>query len=159
MFRSQLELIDRYDRPTVELYGVNALIDPGSVWLIIDSTPEAIKELFGGSGTGIMQEVQGIAAPKVPGEIYILEHFCMGDMVFKNFPAMVAPIADNEISMMIGCSMYGGGTRYTIDTEANTIVFEYPELFFAAKKPVIRRNGEWKRLDFINGNLVAYSAI
>ena len=82
----------------------------------------------------------------------------MGEMVFRNFPAIVAPIADPNIGIIIGSSLYSRGTKYTIDTENSVIIFEYPDIFFISGKPCIKRNGEWKYLDVKDDKLVALTA-
>ena len=143
----------RYDRPVIEIYGVNALIDPGSVFLIIDMDDAAIKKLFGGEYTGYEREVFGVG--KCMAKIYMLKHFCIGDMVFNNFPAPVGTLEDMESPIVIGSSMYSRGSKYLVDTESNQITFYFPDVFFRSGKPCIRRGEGWGYLDFDKGDFKA----
>lgn len=151
-----LPLLKGYDRPTVKLYNVKTLIDPGSVFLIVDMTDEYVRKLFGGKNTGFVKTLTGVG--ECEAKVYMFEHFCIGDMVFRDFPALVGTLANKETPIVIGSAMYSRGTKYEIDTELNQITFKFPEVFFRAGKPCIRRKRSadgWGFLGYQNGGFVA----
>ena len=148
-----LPLLRNYDRPVTKLYNVKTLIDPGSVFLIVDMDDKHIKELFGGEFAGFTVTLTGVGTCRA--KVYMFKHFCIGDMVFRDFPALVGSLENKETPIVIGCSMYSRGTKYTIDTETSHITFHFPEVFFRAGKPCVRRNGGWGFLDQDDGEFVA----
>ncbi len=153
MHKIKLPLLHNYDRPTISLYSVNALIDSGAVPLILNLDDRTVKEFFGGKDTGKVVSVKGIG--QTDAKVYVLEHFCIGDMVFRDFPALVCPLKDETCPIIIGCSMYSRGSKCLIDTEKDEVTFEFTEVFFRAGKPCIRRKGEWGFLDFKDGKYIA----
>ncbi len=148
-----LPLLKSYDRPIISLYNVNALVDPGSVPLIIDMDNDTVSSLFGGQYTGRDVEVKGIGTGSA--KVYILKHFCLGTMTFRDFPALIGSLEDKETPIVIGCSMYARGSKCLIDTESNEVTFYFSEVFFRAGRPCIRHKDGWGFLDYQNGHFVA----
>lgn len=153
MHNITLPLLQNFTRPTISLYGVNALIDPGSTPLILNFSDEAIYHLFGGVDTTKIVPLKGVGS--ATARVFQLNHFCIGDMVFRDFPALVCPMEDTECPIVIGCSMYSRDSVCTYDFGHNTVTFALSEVFFRAGKPCIRHRGGWGFLDFEDDNFVA----
>lgn len=79
----------------------------------------------------------------------------LGDMVYRDFPAVVCALEDVDCPIVIGSSMYSRGSKCIIDTEENIVTFMFTEVFYRVGKPCIRRNEGWGFLDFQDGNFVA----
>lgn len=159
MLKFTLPLNQSYTRPVLNLYNVRAVIDSGAEALIIDMTDEAVVELFGATFTEGEAEVQGIGKEKVRGKICCLKHFRIGEMEFQNIPAIIAPICDSNVDIIIGSTLFGAGCKTTIDTEANQITFEYPDKVALSKRAWKRVNGEWRILGYENGTFVTLAEI
>ena len=154
MLKFSLPLNRAYTRPILNLYNVKALVDFGAESLIIDMTDEAITNLF--KGTLIRNDISvcGIAPEKIAGKLYCLREFRIGEMEFQNIPAIAAPIADAGIDIILGSSLYGGGCKILIDTEAEIITFEYPDRVALSKRTWVKHNNEWRILGYENDNFV-----
>ena len=146
-------MLKSFTRPVISLYNVNALVDPGSTPLIIDMDDKSVSELFGGQYTGKDVELKGIG--KGVAKVYKLNHFCIGDMVFRDFPALIGSLEDKGTPIVLGSSMYNRGSKCLFDTDANEVVFYFSEVFFRAGKPCIRHKDGWGFLDYKDGHFVA----
>ncbi len=142
-----------YTRPILNLYNVQALVDSGAESLIIDMNEEAVENLFKGFP---LEEttVKGIAPEEVKGKVYCLKEFRIGEMEFQNIPAIIAPISDINVDIILGSSLFGAGCKTLIDTESSIITFEYPDKVVLSKRAWKRHNNEWRILGYENGNFV-----
>ncbi len=123
--------------------------------MILDFDDDSITTLFGGIKIKYTVEITGVSQQKVQGNVFILDHFVLGDMVFRHIPAIQAPIADSDISIILGCCMFGGGASCTYDTGKDMVLFHYPDICVAAAKTWTKHNGEWRILDVQDNHFVA----
>ena len=158
MHNIEIPLLTRFTRPTISLYSSRALIDTGAEWLIIDMDEKSVIRKFGAKKIPISGDLFGISEIPVQYQVFLLDHFCIENMIYKKFPAIVAPINDPNVDIIIGSSMYSRGSKITIDTDRNSVIFDFTDVFFLSGKPWIRRNGEWRYLDVRDGKLVALTA-
>ena len=154
MLKFTLPLNQTYTRPVLNLYNVKALVDFGAESLIIDMNDEAITNIFKGRLLKEGIPVKGIGPENVDGKLYCLQEFRIGEMEFQNIPAIVAPIADIGVDIILGSSLFGGGCKTLIDTETDTITFEYPDKVVLSKRTWIKHENSWRILGYENDNFV-----
>lgn len=153
MISFSLPLADELTRPTIDICSLQAVIDTGSSLPILDLDDDVILSLFGGKPLDYNKDIKGIGSS--PGRLFILDHFSFGKISFRNIIAFQSKINDDDADILLGATMYGAGTKVTIDSGNNIVHFEYPDDIAKShslwsKNP----NGIWRMIDYRNGHFV-----
>ena len=129
------------------------MLDPGAELPIFGVSDRAIISMVDGVKVSEEISISGFGGKGVSKfSLYILKHFELGKMTYKNIPIAVGDTASVSVDIVLGATMFGAGTVCVIDTAKDTVSIQYSDR--AEKEGCLwkkDKNNVWKRLSFENG--------
>ena len=94
-------------RPVINLYGNEAIIDTGAVIPMVSLSPELLKLAWKAKPLQMNIEIGGIGG-KAKGDIYTLFNFQIGDLNFDSLDVFVPNIPDTKYTYLLSATMFYG---------------------------------------------------
>ena len=125
MARIAIPMLKKFQRPIIELYGFNALIDTGAVIPMFSVPVTTVKEKFSAEKILEKHSIGGIGGESY-GDVYRIDEFCVGELVYAPFDVFV-PIEPNlKYPILLGAPLFHG-MFYGFDTTENQFIIETKE--------------------------------
>ena len=131
-----LDLLNFYERPIVQLYGLNALIDTGAMVPVFSLPVSVLVRTFGATLSLDGAEVGGFGG-KCRGRVYSLKDFRVGVLLFETLEAFVPDVPVTKHPFLLSASMFYG-TAYTFDTVNFRFSVRIPDGMSRSRKFVLK---------------------
>ncbi len=109
-----IPLKKKYERPVIELYRLDSLIDTGAVIPIFSIVP-AIFEKYFDSKLILKDEIIGGIGGYERGSVYSIKNFEIGELIFNNFEVFVPFQPRLKFPFLLSATLFYG-MDYEIDT-------------------------------------------
>lgn len=120
-----IKLLPNYQRPIIELYGMNTLLDTGAVIPTFSLPLQTLKNLFNAKVILENAEIKGFGGV-CKGKICSLENFKVGELTFEKIEVFVPNESVTSHPFLLSASMFVG-LKYVIDTINLKLTIEIPE--------------------------------
>ena len=109
-----IPLKKNYERPVIELYNLDSLIDTGAVIPVFSIVPAVFKKYF--NSKLILKDgfVGGIGGYE-RGSVYSIKNFKIGDLIFEDFEVFVPNKPKIQFPFLLNATLFYG-MSYEIDT-------------------------------------------
>ena len=114
MRQFSIPMLDKFQRPVIELYELYALIDTGAAIPMLSMADVIVQKMFNGKKQYDSFDIGGIGGA-CSGSIYSMEEFRVGEMVFSPFEFFVPNRARLSYPILLSATLFYG-TDYGFDT-------------------------------------------
>ena len=108
-------LLNKYERPIIELYNLPTLIDTGAVIPVASVYPSILEKYFETTLIVENQFIGGIGGLE-RGAVYSIAEFKIGELLFENFEVFVPDVPRFRFPFLLSATLF-----YGIDYEFDTI--------------------------------------
>ena len=105
--------LNGHQRPVVNLYGMETIIDTGAVVPMVALSEDIVKLAWDAELVKTNVEIGGISG-KVKGKIYTLHNFTVGELIFDDLDVFISNNPSIQYSFLLSASMFYG-TNYSFD--------------------------------------------
>ena len=109
-----IPLQHKYERPTIELYKLPALIDTGAVIPVFSLFP-AILEKYFDTKIILKDKFIGGFGGREKGSVYSVKNFKIGDLIFNDFEVFVPDEPKIKFPFLLSATLFYG-MNYEFDT-------------------------------------------
>ena len=119
MAKIAIPLSAEYQRPVIELYGVEALVDTGAVIPMFSLPSIMVEKVFAGEKLLGNQYIGGEAL----GDVYRLPDFKIGEITYSPLEVFVPRKGKLSFPILLSDTLFLG-TSYTVDTAGSRLVID-----------------------------------
>ena len=131
-------------RPVINLYGNEAIIDTGAIIPMVSFSKEIVKLAWNADLVKSDIEIGGIGG-KTKGSIYTLHNFQIGDLIFDDLDVFISDIPTIKYSFLLSATMFYG-TNFSfemINSNNQNFIVEVPDDFdYHIKFKIIELKGD-----------------
>ena len=109
-----IPLLNKYERPIIQLYNLSAMIDTGAVIPVFFIAPAIIEKFFEMKLILSNTSIGGLGGYE-KGSVYSVSEFKIGELTFENFEFFVPDEPKFRFQFLLSATLFYG-MEYTFDT-------------------------------------------
>lgn len=135
-----LPLEKERQRPVVELYGMQALIDTGAVIPMVSMPAKAVEKMFSAVKVKGNVSLGGIGG-RSAGDIYAIPLFSIGEIKYEPFEVFVPYVSKITFPILLSSTLFYG-MSYTVDTVEGKFIIDTKNALLKRKFRIKDLHGE-----------------